>query len=456
MAMEDLPALRRLLLIAGSLLYLVYALITPPFQTPDEHQHLFRAWQLAHFQLHGERRGDQSGGMVPIGFVQAAVPEIGTAAPHIVGFRPIPKRPLSAMFGRHTTVSDAQPRTYANFLGAEVYSPGSYGPQIVAVRTGMLLGLSAENTVRLGRLLNAALTLGLFVLALTILPVGRRYLLLVALMPMTAAISASLGQDGLILGSSAMLIALALRARVEERWTRGSIALLAVFGAIMAVSKIVYLPLVGLALFPVPRGARPFPWLAWPILVGIGGAAIAAWWLHSNAGAVVRSGPDIAEPAAQLAFILAHPLAFIAVLGRTAILCAPYVFVTTFTFGWMNVGPVFSAAVLALSSFALASWDGEALPDALGRIWRRWAALVIMTACVGIVTALYLISSRLGGTIADGLQGRYFIPFVPLLGLLASRRRTANGGDRTRLSILLMLGANAAALAAIGGAYYTL
>lgn len=450
----DLQALRRLLLIAGTLLYLAYALITPPFQTTDEHQHLFRAWQLAHFQLHGARRGGEAGGLLPAGLPAAAAAELGSIAPNAI--RPVPKRPLAAAFARSTPVSDAQPRIFANFPGGILYSPAGYGPQIVAVRTGEALDLSVETIVRLGRLLNAALTLGLFLLALAILPVGRLFLLLVALTPMTACAAASLGQDGLIIGSSAMLIALGVRARFEGRWTRRSLLLLALFAAVIGLSKIVYLPLVGLAWLPLPRSARPLLWLGWPVLVGIGGAALSALWLHSNAGIVVPPGPGLADPAAQLAFLAAHPLAFPATLGNSIVHRSLPVFFSTFTFGWVTIGPVMSAAVLALAAFAFAFRHGEAAAARLTRGWRLWAASVWLIAVLGIAAALYLVSTPLGAPVVEGLQGRYFLPLLPLFCLIFIRRRPAASGTPARFAIVAMLAANVAALAAIGTAFYSL
>jgi uncharacterized membrane protein len=265
-----------------------------------------------------------------------------------------------------------------------------------------------------------------------------------------------LGQDGLILGSCAILIALGVRARIERRWTRSALLLLAVFGVIVAFSKIVYLPLVGLALCPVPRPARPLPWLAWPTGIGLIGAALSALWLHSNAGSVVRMAPDVAEPSAQLSFVLGHPLAFMATLGNTVAHRPLPVFLSTFTFGWMNVGPVLSATLLVLASLGFALRQGGETPAELSRGWWCWAALLIFTVTFAIVSALYLADTPLGAPIVNGLQGRYFLPLVPLLCLFSLRGRASPTSDPAKLAIVLMLGANLAALSAIAAAYYRL
>lgn len=449
----DARWLRRVLLAAGAFLYLAFALVTPPFQTPDEHQHLYRAWQLAHFQLHGERHGERAGGMVPAGLVAAAVPEIGNLQPNIP-VRPVPVRPVREAFGRATPWSDSQPRIFADFLGAVIYSPAGYVPQIVAVWTGGAVGLSVEATVRLGRVLNAALTLALFLLAFRLMPWGRLFVLLLALMPMTAAMAASLGQDGLVLGTSALAVAIALRARQERRWTRATLALLGLAGAILALTKIVYLPLLLLALFPIPRGADRLRWLAVPLLLSLVSGALAFAWLHSNAGAVIRHAPGIPDPGGQMAFIASNPAALVYAMVHTATIRSGWILMSTFNFGWMTVGPVKAAAALAGGAAALAWWQGESRKPE--RAWRSWAALVALLTAGAVAAAMYIGSTPLRAPVILGLQGRYFLPLLPIPLLAAMRlRRAGSGLLAARLSLLLLGGANVAALGAIAAAFYT-
>ncbi|MBV9929631.1 MAG: DUF2142 domain-containing protein [Alphaproteobacteria bacterium] len=442
--------LARTLLAAGGLIFLLYALVTPPFQAPDEHQHLFRAWQLAHFQLYGERRGEAAGTMLPVGLSRAAAAEIGSAAPHAV--RPVPKRPLAAAFARATPVSDTQDKSFTDFLGAVRYSPVGYGPQIAAVWIGEASGASVETIVRTGRILNAALALGLFALALALLPVGRITVPLTALMPMTAASAASLGQDGLVLGSCAILAALAVRARLAGRWTARDLALLALFAAILALTKFIYLPLLALALLPLPARGRT-AWAASPLAIAAAALLLGALWLHATAGEAVRMLPGAADPGAQLAFILAHPLGFAATLARTLVARGPWMLLSNFSFAWMTVGPSFGAALLALAALVVGMRRGSASSPALPRAWAWWAWLLALAIAGAIATALYLAGTPLGGPLIDGLQGRYFLPLLPVVGLAVTRG--ADGGDRAKLAVLLMVAANAFALLTIATAFYT-
>jgi uncharacterized membrane protein len=360
------------------------------------------------------------------------------------------------MFAPATPFSDSQPRLFADFPGAVIYSPAGYVPQIAAVWTASALRLPVEATVRLGRILNAALTLFLFLLALRIAPAGRLFLLLLALMPMTAAMAASLGQDGLVLGTCAVAIALALRARRERRWSRRALLLLAACGAVLALTKIVYVPLILLALFPLPSGAARARWLGAPLALTFASAVLAFAWLRGNAASVVRHAPGIPDPGGQIAFLKAHPADFLVVLSNTAVERSGWIAMSAFNFGWLTVGPVILAAVLAGGALAAAWWRGEpaeALPD---RAWRSWAAALTLVVTAAVAATMYIAATPVAEPIVHGLQGRYLLPLLPVVLLVAARRRGRWSGPWAAILALLLLGAaDLAALAAIGRAFYT-
>src|SRR5690348_14660006 len=116
----------RIFLFVAPLLFAAYALLTPPFQTFDENQHLYRAWQLSSLELTAERRGSKSGGELPPSLDKAALKEIGSTVPQ--GKRWAVVRPISEMFGLNTPIGKEEPRVFYNFFGAAVYSPAGYVP----------------------------------------------------------------------------------------------------------------------------------------------------------------------------------------------------------------------------------------------------------------------------------------------------------------------------------------
>ena len=133
--------------------------------------------------------------------ITAAAAELNSRLPH--DKKVITRTDWGERFACATPIGADQPPVFANFLGSVSYSPVGYAPQVLAVWTGRALELPVEWIVRLGRVLNAGLAFVLLLCALRALPVGRLVLLVIALLPMTAACAGSFGQDGLVIGASA-------------------------------------------------------------------------------------------------------------------------------------------------------------------------------------------------------------------------------------------------------------
>lgn len=392
---------RRLYLWIAPWLYLAYALVTPPFQTPDEHQHLFRAWQLASFQLLGERRGAEAGGEVPTGLVAAATAELGSAVPH--ADRHLVRTTWSQRFGRATPIMQDQPRVFANFLGSASYSPAGYGPQVLAIWFGRALGLSVEAIVRFGRVLNAGLTFALLSFAMRIIPYGRRILFVIGLLPMTAACAGSFGQDGLVIGGSALLVATSFNAMSRDAWSKCERLTVLIATPLITLAKFVYLPLAGLAVLGRTKDGRLR--FAWPVLqAGMLAVAFLLVWLRLNASLAVPMMPGMPNPAEQAHHILAHPEAFPVALAATfRPLGVVFLWGTLFKFGWLNVGPVILAANLSLVSLIVSIWSGDDGAVDWTWAWRGWLMLLPLVVVVLLCLALYLAASRLGSPVVSGL-----------------------------------------------------
>ncbi|MFM6933453.1 MAG: DUF2142 domain-containing protein [Novosphingobium sp.] len=448
----DALALRLFTWLAPAI-YLLFALVTPPFQTPDEQQHLFRAWQLSTFQLIGERQGEVSGGYLPPGVVDAAAAELNTRLPHEK--KVITQTSWGERFARATPIGADRPPVFANFLGSVSYSPVGYGPQVVAVWIGRALDLPVEWIVRLGRALNAGLTYVLLLCALRALPVGRLVLLAIAFLPMTAACAGSFGQDGLVIGASAWLVALCLRAVLGGAWRREDIRPAVLLTLVVTLTKFVYLPLAGLALLLRAPGGRLR--IGWPALSAMALAGLALiLWLMPNGDLIVRMKPQLPAPGAQLAYMMQHPAAFPAALAKTYDPGGLYLVVQSlFQFGWLNVGPVLLALIPSLAGVVLVIFAGDPRAAGLKAIWRLWALAICIGIFLTIALSMYLAATPLGARNVYGLQGRYLLPLLlPLLNALLPARRGGASLGMVKAAAGAMLFADMTSLAAIAQAFY--
>lgn len=444
--------LERLFLWFALPLYAAYALLTPPFQTPDEHQHLFRAWQLASFDLIGERRGESSGGMLPPGLPRAAAAELRDISPH--ADRTVRPQPVADRLARSTPVDSDAPTQFVNFFGSVLYPPAGYVPQIVAIWIGEALALSVEHILRLGRLLNGALAIGLLYAAIRLIPIGRLALFFVALMPMTAASAASLGQDGLIIGGVGLLTALGLRAMLDGRWRTRELASAAVLTAVVTLAKMTYLPMAAIAALPVPGGKSAWRWLLPPVLVMVASAALLLLWLATVTPLVVSMRADVPAAGARIAAILQNPAEFAPILWTTFVSRLGLLVGTLFRFGWLTVGPVIGALVATYAALGIVLITGDSYAHRLTRGARLWLIVVAVSVVILIALAMYLTFTPAGSPHVEGLQARYFLPIAPALLIGASRVRKSRTRWPEVSVILLMAAANLAALHAIARAFY--
>lgn len=443
----------RILLYLAPLLYAAYALVVPPFQTPDEHQHLFRAWQVASFDLVGERRGDEAGGMLPPSLGQAAAAEIGSIYPHAA--REIPVRPAYEMYSRRTAVDTGTPERFTNFFGSVIYPPTSYVPQVVAIWLGRSVGFSVESILRLARLLNSALTITLLWGAIRITPLGKRLLLTFALLPPVAAFSASMGQDGLVIGLSALVVATGLRAVVSKGWDWSSVMVLALATPVMTLAKIVYLPLAALALMPTKLRGQRVRMLLPPLAAIVCAGICLAGWQSLIAPSLVKFGPAVADSSAQVRLILSDPGGH---LGRVTNAYGDQwllLLISMFCFGWLNVGPAIGAAILSVLALAIVIYDGDENAGQLPISTRCWMIILVAIALTLLATALFIYFNLPNTDRITGLQGRYLLPLVPAL-LIPLLRTSKSSGNNLVPALGLTLGANLSALIVIFMTFYRL
>jgi uncharacterized membrane protein len=442
----------RIFLVLASLLYAAYALLTPPFQTPDEHQHLFRAWQLSELHLISERRGDAVGDVLPDSLGRAALPEIGSVKPHVLS-RPIVRRTFDERFQHGTPVKTAAPPHFFNFLGSSLFSPAGYVPQVSAIWLGKAAGLSVEGILRLGRLFNALVSLLLIYWAIRLTPIGAMALIWVGLLPMTAAASAALGQDWLVISGACLLTAVGLRVVLNGRWKRSELLITATLAILLTVSKLIYLPLAMAGGQPFVRGKFQPRRMAVPLLICIAAAGLAGVWLNAISGLVVRPLAGIPPAGERLATWAHHPAQFLTLLNQTYVAHGMELVDTLFEFGWLNVPVGRGAFFFSMLALGLVIVAGDSAAGRLEWQMRVWLLLIAISIILLLSLALCLYWTPASESWIQGLQGRYFIPVAAPV-LIAALPKRGSLGRFANVVPLLMVGANLVALASIVRAFY--
>jgi Predicted membrane protein (DUF2142) len=316
-------------------------------------------------------------------------------------------------------------------------SPVPYLPNAVGYTAVKALGGGVGPRVLGARLASLAVYVGLVFAALRLAPKGRSVLFVVAVLPSSLALAASLHADALGIAAAVLAVALTLRAR--ERPTRGVLVTLAVTVVVLALAKNLYSPHVLLvALVPAVAFADARARLRYLALTaGAWAVAFGAWSQYAARQHYALPPFGIDSREAQ-SFILDHPFHFlrstwnglwdpfvreITLPGFVEVLGGMRGPLMTHTYGDLPPLALFGVAALVLALAVFADPGPERPRDTAAR--RRTALVCGLVAVAGVLLVYLGMALTANPPGADTLvwaQGRYFIPLVPLLAFAAGRR----------------------------------
>src|SRR5689334_15757633 len=178
---------QRWTLAVAAILGVAYAILTPPFNTPDETFHFWRPLIIARGQLMPRHRGAPDAGLIPLG------------AQNFVFVMWWQRTPQGKMTRELLRVARQSPLELARLKEVRFptwYTPVPYAPQTIAAMVMYALKLRPFFVFYLGRLLNLAAALALMALAMRAAP----ELAAVTLLPMTLTLFGSWSADAMTIG----------------------------------------------------------------------------------------------------------------------------------------------------------------------------------------------------------------------------------------------------------------
>lgn len=417
------PVLRK-----PALVYLITALVfgfiflvaTPPCAVPDEPMHLYRVFRVAQgtFFSSAEIKLPNLDGYCDLCNLVGLGREPQNLAPQLKAFLTSPGGTLDEL-GR-----------------ANSYAPLPYLPAAIAVKMLTLLKPNMAAYLYAARLATFLAALAITCYAIRITPYGNWLFVVFALMPTRLFLMSSFSPDAITSALALLWIALVLDGLFKDRpISVFDFALLAFVAVALALSKSMYCLLLLLAVCLVFRRAVPKKEIArfalfFICMVTFAGLAfkyhpVNLTALNSEAQSATQSATQSAagsganyflaqvNASAQLRLLLEKPLSIPSVIlkgygarGQNLLRGA------TAVFGWGNVyiprwGYVIAYLLLCGGLFV----DKQML---VPKGFRGTAALVLITAMLIIPLSMYLFWTPVGAKGFDGVQGRYYIPYLPL------------------------------------------
>lgn len=423
-------------LLFGSLVILV----TPPLDGPDETAHFLRAYGVAHGDVVPSLRDGENrkGILLP--------PRLYAGFDF---FESVRVKEKEAGFSYRSVFEDylAKPAaptapspSFVLYAGSEGYSPIAYLPQAAAALLARALDLTFLPTFYLMRFAGLVVLTGVMACAIAIVPGFRWAFVAIAMLPAAFYGRSVINADGSALAAAMMVTALWLRGAIgPQRPAPGWQSLWMVLNALTKAPNVTFV-LLELSLLK-RRGWWRLTFVVLPAV-----AAAAAWTLSSGADTaawrmveITGRAPDAFDPSAKLGHMIEHPLRFpLAVLGALDAKGADDLWrqtigvlglFDTVLLGW--VYPVISVLVLAsfFTPLPLAASD---------RLQIAASAAVTTIAYIAVVYLIsYLVFTPSDANRVWGVQGRYFIPVLPLIAIALGSLSDRGLGDRATAALAI-------------------
>ena len=408
--------LEKIFLLVSLVLGISHMFLMPAYSTPDERVHFATAYYYSNILI-GEEPVDEDGNVLVrnedlLLNVENIRPSLGTYG--------LIADNIAESCKDDTMVSyDVEPGN-APFW--------SYLPQILGVSVARLLGLGNIMLLILGDIFALLTYIVCIYFAIRMIPFGKTTMLVIGLLPMSLETAASFSYDALVNALSLLFIGYVFKLAYEKNgaevkdWIR--LALIMFF---LAPIKVVYVLLAFLCLL-IPGQQRRKKWFGSGAVIAISGLSCLILRMANIVTLATASGAGsagTAENTYTISYILSDPVHLVGVLYNT--LCRMSDAILQPLFGqrlgyWdISIPHYIAFGFVFVLLFSVIIREQEKL------YIKSWQKVLMFFLCVGIIggitLSMMLDFTDVSDTVVRGIQGRYFIPFLPLVFFLLRNDR---------------------------------
>jgi uncharacterized membrane protein len=419
-----------LLLVAG----LFFSALIPPFQSPDEFDHIKRAFFLSQGQIVlTAPPGQSSGGEIDTGLAEYFY------AYTVLPFKPERKLSRDEMLAAQD-IRWSGVKVFSPAPGTGYYFPLIYLPQAIGLAAGKMIGLTVEHSYYLARLLALMTVAGvLFVAFSNVPPSPLTWALLFIPMSLFQVASASL--DGVSTALAILALAGFLRLADKDLPSPPGLFWAMLICVVLVTSSRVHLMPLWVLVFVAGLRSKDRRYLA---AAALGMSLVMAWLVIA-----IRTNVDVrpslgATPSAIGLFYLKQPMQFFSVLKAT--LTNPEMLLAyrdSFlgVLGWLDTRfseRTYFNLSMSLGAIAVLSLSLRDTKDQwISRIWLLAGA---GASVLLVYFALLVTWNPHPAPVIHGVQGRYFlVPALMLSYALTGTRRMSWRLPRSLAMALLFL-----------------
>ena len=296
----------------------------------------------------------------------------------------------------------------------------------VASGTGItvarIIGLGPYWTFQLSRMFNVAMLIAMIYFAIKITPVGKAALSAIALIPMSLHIAASTSYDNFTFGGIMLIFAYVMRFVYEKKnisWKE--LLILAVMIALIVPQKVVYIAVAAILLIiPKDNFAQPKLHFAFKCALGlIAVASIIILQMGHASKMLSETSVSYSDVAGyDMGYILQNPIQILKLLVNTVHMQSDFYIKSIIAFfGWFELEMPWFLVIPYIVVLLMSFMYIEEEPAPLGLAQKFYSLLLFGLAFLFIEITLLLDHTTRDSQNILGVQGRYFIPALPLLFL---------------------------------------
>lgn len=427
-------------LFTGTILAVVYLFLIPPMAVPDENAHFKEAYHFVN-ECMGKTQGE---GMVLMDKEDIRALKKFEATPTLTEYDVI-KEELFLPANRGEEKEVERFNTQAPMI--------TYLPGMIGIVLGKALNLNGLQLIYLGRIFSILCYVVTMYLFIRLMPFGKAAAFVMAILPMTIQQCCSYSYDSIVIEVAFLYLAILFRLlyinKTIEKW---EILLYAFFMIMLAITKGgAYMPLCLLTMM-IPAARFTSTKKKW-IFVGVMAAiAIVSFLTGTLSYALYVASPTEEQAAASymagkaigLSGLLADPMKYLQVSLRT-IFWSGDGFIETMLgmqLSWLNVFVsrivIYGMILLMLLSVCRVEGEEDGLLDVNVSVGQKWFYVFVSFCCINMVLAsMYMSWTPENALEIAGVQGRYFLPVLPVFWIIFRGKNVILKRNRDRRMIFL-------------------
>ena len=409
---------------------LIFMIVMPPFTGHDESRHWLRAYEISEGNFITPINNKDIGSSLP----ESVTKNIGKTYKEI-------KYKDVIEFMKKDLNNDVRETTDMSTVA--IYSPIQYFPEAIGIFVARLFSDKVITMVYAARLANVISCITLLYFAIKIIPFGKKVMLLPLLLPITIEGIATISSDGFTNAIAFLFIAIILRETYsnEEKIKTTTFSTIILLSLIISLCKIVYIPLVFLMLL-LPKEKFKTKKKKYIILAVIIICAVIinlSWLMFANNTYLTTSSEG--ESSQKTEFILKNPIDYMKLFLATVNYNLQRYISILFgsILGWQEFSLYYITTYVFFLLFLFVSTTDSTIKEKIDSKKELGITMILLIIIGLIFTSLFVQyeKNHVDSKSIAGIQGRYFVPILPLVSILLSKTKITTQYKEKNINKLL-------------------